>query len=108
MELQGSNIFSSSNKEQFPPAFDRQITSNNLEPQRNVNFQSDPGSFNSTYQSQLASGGYQTQDIFGGNTNPFIETLRALALNPSQINHLLSNLPATATPSLQIPPRYIF
>jgi hypothetical protein len=44
---------------------------------------------------------YQTEDIFAAATNPFIETLRSLALNPSQINTLLSSLPGSGAPNLQ-------
>ena len=104
MELQGSNLFSNSNRDMYPPAIDHsQSTSNQAQLTGGLNMNSggESNSFGQGNQYFQPSGGYKTEDIFASSSNPFIETLRSLALNPSQINTLLSTLPAAALPSLQ-------
>jgi hypothetical protein len=97
MELQGSNIFSNSNRAQFPPAHDlNQVpTINQQQMGGNFGMQPEQGNIGQGHIYNPLANGYQTEDIFATTTNPFIETLRSLALNPNQISTLLSSLPGS-------------
>ena len=102
MELQGSNIFMGSNRVQFPPASEQNQSSfNNQQMSADLSMKPDYGNLNLGNSHNPLANGYQTEDIFASASNPFIETLRSLALNPSQINTLLSALPASGAPFLQ-------
>ena len=110
MELQGSNIFLGPNRDKFPPALDHiQGPSSHQQQQISGNLAMEPEYGNlSLGQGNIynpSANNYQTEDIFAATTNPFIETLRSLALNPSQINTLLSSLPGSNVPNLQVPQR---
>ncbi len=109
MELQGSNIFSGdSNRGHFPPAIDNHSSPN--QQQMNGNINSDYGNLSIGHGNAYnpIANGYQTQDIFAATSNPIIESLRALALNPSQINNLLTNLPSSGDHALPPAQKYIF
>lgn len=92
-ELQGSqNGFGNGPRDmsRFPPAPPTQAY-----PDANVSMQTRP---------QEDYSGYQTQDVFGGNSNAFLDTLRALALNPNQMQNLFSSDGTAASSSF--PPAY--
>lgn len=105
MELQGSNIFlGGSNREQYPPPIEQiQSGSNHQQMAGNSHSNTDYGNLGlgNVNSYNPSANGYQTEDIFAANSNPFLDTLRSLALNPSQINNLLSALPAVGGPLLQ-------
>lgn len=105
MELQGSNVFlGGSNREQFPPPVEQNQSSSNYQQMTgnsNVNPAYGNLSLGPCNLYNPSANGYQTEDIFASTSNPFLDTLRSLALNPSQINNLLSTLPAAGNPSLQ-------
>ncbi len=76
MELQGSNMFGGARPQPQQAQQFQQQQQQTLPPA--------PGG----HEYISSDGGYQTEDIFGGQRNSFLETLRSLALNPSQLNSL--------------------
>ena len=92
MELQGSGVFAGD--PWFPPPPEPQIQVSSMEPSHSGG---PLPTISMARAAELPGEGYQTQDVFAASGNPFLETLRQIAMNPSQMNAILnasqSNLP---------------